>query len=313
MVSTGGRPRPRTSQRPDVSATDGLSRAHGLAGAVAGYESIRKEELCTTGSPIHGGRRTPYRLDARRSADGTGWPVRVDQFLAPGVAESDVDRWVQSASVLHSNGDAFDFAVRGDSIVGVRGRAGDRVNRGRLGPKDLFGWQAIQSADRLTRPLVRSGGRLVPTTWDDAMGARRRPMPRVAGRAGRVGSHRLLQLRPARVGGLLHARCDRQGRDRHAAHGREHSAVHGDRRRPRSRRRSGPTASPARTPTSTPATRWPVGSQRRRDPDGVVGAGCSIVVRDPTRRACSWSTRDRRRRPSKPTSICRRGSAPTWR
>ena len=87
-------------------------------------------------------------------------------FLAPGVAVSDVERWVQSASVLHSNGDAFDFAVCGDSIVGVRGRIDDRVNRGRLGPKDLFGWQAIQSADRLTRPHVRSGDRLVPTSWD---------------------------------------------------------------------------------------------------------------------------------------------------
>ena len=66
------------------------------------------------------GPRTPYAP----SRDGASpWPARIDQFLQPGVAESDVERWVQSASVLHSNGDAMDIAVRDGRIVGVRGRA----------------------------------------------------------------------------------------------------------------------------------------------------------------------------------------------
>ncbi|MFE0593908.1 molybdopterin oxidoreductase family protein [Micromonospora echinospora] len=93
----------------------------------------------------------------------------MDRFL-DGEAEGDVDRWVQSASVLHSNGDALDIAVADGRIVGVRGRAVDRINRGRLDPKDLFGWQANHSPDRLTRPLVRDGDRLVGTDWDTAMG-----------------------------------------------------------------------------------------------------------------------------------------------
>ena len=76
---------------------------------------------------------------------------------------------MQAASILHSNGDAMDIAVAGGRIVGVRGRAVDRVNHGRLGPKDLFGWQANASADRLTRPLIRESGRLVETDWDTAM------------------------------------------------------------------------------------------------------------------------------------------------
>jgi anaerobic selenocysteine-containing dehydrogenase len=79
------------------------------------------------------------------------------------------DRWVQSASVLHSNGDAMDIGVKDGRIVGVRGRAVDRVNHGRLDPKDLFGWQANGSRDRLTRPLVRRNGELVETDWDTAM------------------------------------------------------------------------------------------------------------------------------------------------
>ncbi|WP_217914539.1 molybdopterin oxidoreductase family protein [Miltoncostaea marina] len=109
------------------------------------------------------GPRTPY-------ARGGEWPARTDVFLEEGTREEDVERWVQTASILHSNGDAYDMAVRDGRLVGVRGRAVDRVNRGRLGPKDLFGWQANRSRDRLTRPLVREGGRLVETDWDTAMG-----------------------------------------------------------------------------------------------------------------------------------------------
>ncbi|MGW6295982.1 molybdopterin oxidoreductase family protein [Streptomyces sp. NPDC055058] len=108
------------------------------------------------------GTRTPY-------AAGTPWPVRTDMHLADGITEDDVERWVRTASILHSNGDAIDIAVRDGRIVGVRGRAVDRVNRGRLGPKDLYGWQANHSPDRLTRPLVRENGRLVETDWDTAM------------------------------------------------------------------------------------------------------------------------------------------------
>jgi anaerobic selenocysteine-containing dehydrogenase len=115
------------------------------------------------------GTRTPY-------GPGEVWPTRVDSYLADGLTEDDVDRWVQSATILHSNGDGLDIAVRDDRIVGVRGRAEDRVNHGRLGPKDLFGWQANHSPDRLTRPLIRRNGELVETDWDTAMSA-------VAGRA----------------------------------------------------------------------------------------------------------------------------------
>ena len=109
------------------------------------------------------GERTPF-------GPGEEWPVRVDQFPEDGVSEDEVDSWVQTASLHHANGDALDLAVKGNRIVGVRGRAVDRVNRGRLDPKDLFVWQAYNSPDRLTRPLVRDNGELVEANWEEAMG-----------------------------------------------------------------------------------------------------------------------------------------------
>lgn len=109
------------------------------------------------------GTRTPYPKDGL-------WPVRVDQALQEGVTEADVDRWVQSACVLCSNGCACDIAVKDGAMVGVRGRAGDLVNHGRMGPKGLFAsWQGISSGERLKRPLIRENGRLVECDWDTAM------------------------------------------------------------------------------------------------------------------------------------------------
>ncbi len=104
------------------------------------------------------GDRTPY--------DGEGtWPIRVDANVA-----EQPERWVQSCCLLCSHGCALDIGVKDNRIVGVRGRGVDRVNRGRLGPKGLNGWVANHSPDRLTRPLVRKHGKLVPATWDEAMG-----------------------------------------------------------------------------------------------------------------------------------------------
>src|SRR5215216_178313 len=105
------------------------------------------------------GERTPFAADS-------DWPNRADQHV-----EREPERWVQSACVLCSNGCALDIGVADGRIVGVRGQEADPVNHGRLGPKGLYGWQANNSADRLTRPLVRRNGALEETDWDTAMAA----------------------------------------------------------------------------------------------------------------------------------------------
>src|SRR3954470_1424821 len=147
----------------DVSATSGARVGCGGGSWVSAVQP-------TQGGPMPmldriaqpWGTRTPY-------GSGERWPTRVDTYLDEGCTEDEVDHWVQSASILHSNGDGLDIAVKDGRMVGVRGRAVDRVNHGRLGPKDLYGWQANMSPDRLTRPLIREGGRLVECGWDTAM------------------------------------------------------------------------------------------------------------------------------------------------
>ena len=91
------------------------------------------------------GPRTPYGRDEP-------WPARQDAHLADG---AEPERWVPAASLLHSHGDGIDIAVQDGRIVGVRGRPESRINRGRLGPKDMYGWQANHAPDRLDPALQR--------------------------------------------------------------------------------------------------------------------------------------------------------------
>jgi hypothetical protein len=73
------------------------------------------------------GSRTPY-------GRGEVWPERTDVELADGVTPDEVERWVQTASLLHSNGDAIDIAV----IVRLR-RDGADLPVGRGHPCNGFG------------------------------------------------------------------------------------------------------------------------------------------------------------------------------
>src|SRR4051812_30951809 len=103
------------------------------------------------------GDRTPF-------VGAEQWPQRIDYRVT-----EEPERWVQSACVLCSNGCGVDIGVKDNRIVGIRGRSSDVVNRGRLGPKGLNGWEANNSADRLTHPLIRHAGKLERASWDEAM------------------------------------------------------------------------------------------------------------------------------------------------
>ncbi len=58
-----------------------------------------------------------------------------------------------------------------DRLLRYNGVDSDPVNWGWLCDKGRFGFEAINSEDRLSGPLVRSGDALVPAHWNDALGA----------------------------------------------------------------------------------------------------------------------------------------------
>src|SRR3954447_24519963 len=80
-----------------------------LQSVMCGCRRYRVAAVRSRGAPMDRiadpwGARTPYARDAR-------WPVRIDEYLEADRAAESVERWVQAASVLHSNGDAMDIAV----------------------------------------------------------------------------------------------------------------------------------------------------------------------------------------------------------
>ena len=57
--------------------------------------------------------------------------------------------------VRTSTGCGADIGVADGKIVGIRGRAVDRVNHGRLGPKGMCSWEYNGHPDRLKTPVSR--------------------------------------------------------------------------------------------------------------------------------------------------------------
>ncbi len=74
-----------------------------------------------------------------------------------------------SLCTLCSVGCNTTLAVRYDDIKRVMPRENESVNEIWLCDKGRFGHKYANALDRLTQPLVRRGGQLQPTTWDDAL------------------------------------------------------------------------------------------------------------------------------------------------
>ena len=142
---------------------------------MVGSGSARRVGRILMSNPYPSGDATERREDSSRDSISDVWGPRTPH-AGQWPQRSDIrvveqpDHWIQSCCVLCSTGCGLDIGVKNGRIVGVRGRTVDRVNRGRLGPKGLHGWEANHSPDRLTQPLLRHNGRLQPVSWDEAMG-----------------------------------------------------------------------------------------------------------------------------------------------
>ena len=66
-------------------------------------------------------------------------------------------------------GCTIDLQVKDGRVIQVTSPVGEGSGEGNLCVKGRYGFQFIGHADRLTQPLVRKDGELVPATWDEAL------------------------------------------------------------------------------------------------------------------------------------------------
>ena len=63
----------------------------------------------------------------------------------------------------------LDLHIKDDKIMKVTGVEGARPNQGRLCVKGRFGYDFVQSPNRLTVPMIREDGKLRDASWDEAL------------------------------------------------------------------------------------------------------------------------------------------------
>jgi NADH-quinone oxidoreductase subunit G len=76
----------------------------------------------------------------------------------------------ESIDVMDAVGSAIRVDSRGREVMRVLPRTNDQVNEEWISDKTRFIWDGLRS-QRLDRPYVRTGGRLVPASWPEAFAA----------------------------------------------------------------------------------------------------------------------------------------------
>ncbi len=78
------------------------------------------------------------------------------------------EREVKTTCPYCGVGCGFYLGVKGNKTVSVRGDIDNPVNKGRLCVKGRFGYDFINSKERLTTPLIKKNGKLVKASWEEA-------------------------------------------------------------------------------------------------------------------------------------------------
>ncbi len=66
-------------------------------------------------------------------------------------------------------GCSFRLKIENDQITGIVPEQKLAVNNGKLCSKGHYGFDFVRHPDRLTSPLIRKGGVLVKSSWDEAL------------------------------------------------------------------------------------------------------------------------------------------------
>jgi formate dehydrogenase major subunit len=67
-------------------------------------------------------------------------------------------------------GCTFYLNVENNEIISVTPNTENAVNEGKLCLKGHFGFDFVHHRERLTTPLIRKNGELVPASWEEAIG-----------------------------------------------------------------------------------------------------------------------------------------------
>jgi formate dehydrogenase alpha subunit len=91
----------------------------------------------------------------------------------PHAAEVDLSKsakWVRTTCPYCGVGCQISLLVSDQKILRANGVEGVMPNQGRLCVKGRFGYEYVQSPERLRHPLIRKNGKLHKASWDEALG-----------------------------------------------------------------------------------------------------------------------------------------------
>jgi len=78
-------------------------------------------------------------------------------------------KYVTTTCPYCGTGCSFNLVVKDGKIIDAQPSQRSPVNEGKLCPKGVYGFEFINSPDRLTTPLIKKDGKQVPATWDEAL------------------------------------------------------------------------------------------------------------------------------------------------
>jgi anaerobic selenocysteine-containing dehydrogenase len=101
------------------------------------------------------------------------------------------ERWVNTSCAQCPAGCGVRVRVVEGRAVRIEGNPHNPLNQGGIGPRGLSALQGLYDADRIPGPLLRTGGRLEPVSWETAL---TRVTERLADLRARRAAHKLLVL-----------------------------------------------------------------------------------------------------------------------